>query len=64
MSKVNPIQIQKFLKGMDYPAKKKDLIKQADKNGADKNVKEVLEQIPDDSYQTPAEVSQAIGDVD
>lgn len=64
MSKVNPIQLQKYLKGVDYPAKKKDLIKHASQHGADKNVKEVLEQIPDEEYQTPAEVSQAVGKVE
>jgi hypothetical protein len=29
MAKVNPIQLQKHLKGMDYPASKQDLINYA-----------------------------------
>ena len=63
MSKVNPIQLQKFLKGTGYPAKKNALIKQADKNGADKNVKEVLNQLPDQEYETPAAVNKEIGKI-
>lgn len=63
MAKVNPIQLQKHLKGMDYPASKQDLIQHAKKNGADDNVNSALEQLPDEEYETPAEVSKAIGQV-
>jgi hypothetical protein len=42
MDTVNPIQMQKHLKGMDYPASKEDLIAHAKKNGADKNALSVL----------------------
>ena len=61
MSKVNPIQLQKFLKGTDYPAKKKELLKQAEKNGADDNIKDVLNQLPELEFETPAEVNKEIG---
>lgn len=63
MAKVNPIQLQKHLKGMNYPASKKALIEHAKKHGADENVNSVLEQIPDEEYETPAEVSKAVGAV-
>lgn len=58
---VNPIQLQKFLKGVDYPADKQTLIDTARREGADENVCATLEQLPDDEFQTPAEVSQAFG---
>ena len=61
MSKVNPIQLQKHLKGIDYPASKKAIIEHAERNGADETAKSALEQIPDQEYETPAEVSKAIG---
>jgi hypothetical protein len=61
--KVNPIQVQKFLKGMDYPARKEDIIQRAEDEGADQRVREVLEQLPDEEYGTPADVSKAIGQV-
>ncbi len=63
MAKINPIQLQKYLKGMKYPASKKDLIARAKQEGADDNVNQVLQRLPDESYQTPADVSQAVGRV-
>ena len=64
MAHVNPIQVQKYLKGVDYPAKKDDLLAQAQSLGADDNVRQTLERLPDEEFQTPAEVSQAIGDLE
>jgi predicted outer membrane protein len=61
MSRINPIQLQKFLKGVDYPAKKSALIENAKSMGADENVCASLEQLPDEDFQTPADVSQAMG---
>ncbi|MBF2064003.1 MAG: DUF2795 domain-containing protein [Calothrix sp. C42_A2020_038] len=60
MAKINPIQLQKHLKGMDYPASKDQLVQQAQKNGADDNAISVLEQLPDEQYQSPTAVSQAV----
>ena len=59
MAHANPIQIQKYLKGVDYPASKQELIKAAAQNGADENVRASLEDLPDAQFQTPADVSEA-----
>jgi hypothetical protein len=65
MAKVNPIQLQKHLKGVDYPATKDDLIEQAEENGADDDVIDVLEQLPDDEeFETPADVNKAVGEIE
>ena len=64
MAKVNPIQVQKFLKGLTYPAKKEQVVEHAREQGADENVVSVLEKLPDEQYQTPADVSRAIGRVE
>ena len=64
MAKVNPIQVQKFLKGLNYPATKEQVVEHAREQGADENVVSVLEKMPDEQYQTPADVSQAIGRVE
>jgi predicted outer membrane protein len=61
MAHVNPIQVQKFLKGVDYPASKEQLIEKAMSLGADDNIRASLEQLPDEEFQTPADVSQAFG---
>jgi predicted outer membrane protein len=63
MAHLNPIQVQKFLKGVDYPASKATLIEKARSMGADEHVCASLEQLPDEHYQTPAEVSQAFGEL-
>lgn len=63
MANVNPIQVQKFLKGVDYPASSEDIKKAAEKNGADDNVKQMLERLPKQQFQTPADLSQALGDL-
>ncbi|GAB1540395.1 DUF2795 domain-containing protein [Scytonema sp. NUACC21] len=63
MAKLNPIQLQKHLKGVDYPVKKEQLIKHAQQNGADDNAISVLQQIPDKDYQAPTDVSEAVGDI-
>jgi len=60
MPHVNPIQIQKFLKGVDYPAKKETLLENAKKMGADENVCASLEQLPDQDFDAPVDVSQAL----
>ena len=58
---VNPIQVQKFLGGIDYPIAKKDLVEQAKSNGADQEVMSTLEELPFEEFNSPNDVSEAIG---
>lgn len=60
---VNPIQVEKFLKGVDYPASKDDLVKQAEKNGAGQEIRSTLQQLKENKFGSPAEVSKAIGEL-
>jgi hypothetical protein len=55
----SPIEVQKALKDMDYPAKKKKLIEHAKKHKASSKVMEVLEELPDKEYTNAADVSKA-----
>jgi hypothetical protein len=59
----NPIQIQKFLSGIDYPANREALISRAKESGADSNVLDALQSIPDQEYDSPTAVSSAVSDV-
>ena len=61
MARINPIQLQKFLGGIDYPAEKKTLLDTARKQGADENAMLVLEQLPEQKYNSPNDVSEAVG---
>ena len=58
---VNPIQLQKFLGGIDYATDKKTLVDAARKNGADDNVIQTLENLPMDRFNSPNDVSEAYG---
>jgi hypothetical protein len=61
MATVNPIQVQKFLGGIDFPVSKEQLVRHAEQHGADENVRRVLEQLPQDRFNSPNDVSEAIG---
>jgi hypothetical protein len=60
MTTPNPIQVQKFLGGIDYPASKEDIVRTAKEAGADENVLNALEGIPDREYDGPTAVSEAV----
>jgi hypothetical protein len=57
---VSPIDIQKALSGIDYPAKKDDVVKHAESQGGSEEVLEALKGIDDQEYDTPAAVSKAV----
>jgi hypothetical protein len=58
--KVNPIQLQKSLKGAKYPASKQDLLKAAQENKAEEGIRKALETLPDESFARPSDVSKAL----
>lgn len=55
------IDVQKALKGADYPAKKDVLLKLAKQNGAEEDVMEALAALGDEEFDSPAAVSKALG---
>jgi Protein of unknown function (DUF2795). len=57
----NPIQLQKYLSGIDYPASKQELIERAQEKGADDNVLSTLRSLPRDEFNSPNDVSEALG---
>ena len=64
MTKVNPIQLQKNLKGAKYPAKKDDLVKRAEENGASDDMRSLIARLPDREFENPAEVNKAIKELE
>jgi hypothetical protein len=64
MAKVNPIELQKNLKGVDYPVSKEDLVNHAKQQGADENILSVLEQLPSQEYEAPTDVNKAVGEIE
>ena len=57
---VSPIDIQKALGGMDYPAKKDDIVKHAQSQGGSDEVIEALKGIDDREYDGPSGVSESV----
>jgi hypothetical protein len=56
-----PIQVQKCLGGVDYPADKASLIKRAKDNGADESVLHALSQMGEKTFNGPNDVSEEMG---
>ncbi|WP_019808245.1 DUF2795 domain-containing protein [Saccharomonospora halophila] len=57
MSQPDPIRMQKYLSGVDYPAGRDDLVRHAQDEGADDEVLDHLRTIPDRTYDGPNAVS-------
>jgi len=60
VANVDPIQVQKALGGVDYPADKEDLVKNAEKKDADDDVLSALKDLPDKKYETLADVNKEL----
>jgi ferritin-like metal-binding protein YciE len=60
-TKANPVEVQKFLEAVRYPAGKQELLSEAARQGADERVRTTLERLPKKRFQGPTEVSEAIG---
>jgi len=59
--KVSPAQVEFYLKGIKFPANKQDIIQQAEDNGADKPVLNILGSLREKEYHSPIDISKAIG---
>jgi hypothetical protein len=57
----NPIEIQRHLKGVDYPADRSELVETARDEEAPPQVVEALESLPEDAeFEGPDQVMEAI----
>jgi hypothetical protein len=58
---VNPIEVQKHLRGIDYPASKDELISTAESNDAPQEIIEALQQLDRAEFDGPDDVQEALG---
>jgi hypothetical protein len=58
--KANPIEVQKHLKGMEYPASRDELVQTAEGNDAPDDIVEVLRGLPEQEYDGPDDVMEAL----
>lgn len=59
--RISPVQMQKHLKGVNYPASKNDLVKQAQHNNASDEIVNKIRTLPADSFGSPKDVMKALG---
>ena len=57
---VNPIEVQRHLKGVDYPASKDDIVAAAERNGAPEEVLEQLRRMDQERFDGPNAVQAAL----
>lgn len=60
MASISPIDLQKALKGADYPARRDDLIALAKDNDADDALIQKLTDAPEDEFDGPNDVQKAV----
>jgi Protein of unknown function (DUF2795) len=60
-AKATPIEVQAFLDGVSYPTRKGDLLREAERSGAQREVRTTLQRLPEERFESPTEVSEAIG---
>lgn len=54
-------ELEKYLKGVDYPCSKDDLLKKARANGAPDEVIDMINSLTETSFNSPIDVSKAFG---
>jgi hypothetical protein len=60
----SPANIARFMKNIDFPADKQEIVEHAEDNNADQEVIDVLNQIPEREYHNMADLEQAVADID
>lgn len=61
MATINPIEVQKYLKGMSYPITRKGLGTTTKSEKAPSEVVDALENIDEDDYANVTDVTKALG---
>lgn len=61
---VSPANLAHYLRGAQFPASKRDLKADAQKNQAPKEILQIIDELPEDQYRTMAEVMKALGQVE
>lgn len=63
-NKASPAAIERYLKGIHYPAEKQDLINKAKENSAPSDVISVLNRFNEHTYNSPIDVSKEVGRIE
>lgn len=63
-TKASPVDVEKHLKGIHFPAGKRELISHARDRNAPENVLSVLQRMPEREYGSAADVAKGMGQID
>jgi len=55
-------ELEKYLKGVSFPASKDNLIEKARANGAPEEVIDMINDLSEDNFNSPIDVSKAFGE--
>jgi len=61
MDRVIAVDVRKYIRDVDYPATRDDILRAAEKSGADGEMREALKSLPRVDFETSDEVSAALG---
>jgi hypothetical protein len=61
---VSPAQLAHYLKGVEFPASKRDLKADARKNQAPREILNFIDKLPEEQYRTMVEVMKAVGEIE
>lgn len=64
MGRVSAAELQDHTIGLAYPVGKNEIKKHLEKKGATEKVRGVFNLLPDKKYNSPLELSQALGEVE
>ena len=62
--RVSPAQLAHYLRGVKFPASKKDLKADAKSNQASPEILKFIDELPDEQYRTMPEVMKALGEIE
>lgn len=59
---VTAADVERAIRGIDFPADRNDLIKKAKRNKANSDVIVIIENLPRNEFKSPIDVSKAFGE--
>ena len=63
-TRVSPAQLAHYLRGIKFPASKRELKADAKKNQAPPEILKFINELPEEQYRTMAEVTKAVGEIE
>jgi hypothetical protein len=61
---VSPARVEKYLAGIHYPADKEKLVANAKQKSAPQDVMSMVQRLPEKTYNSPIDITKAIGKIE